>query len=790
VCQPNQTAKSTNSCRISGNQKTTHKQNQYGIAGCLRSVRQIWGDLRGTYFQNAFLVGTLYIDASNDTVVPTKPKVEILPFEKSQLTPVKDHLHFAKIAESYWKAKVYPNHLLPELAPYFPVITVESGGRVRLDCASGYMLALAAGSQFCSSENALRSLVAMPRQLFSDLAKLLKGTSLKVADSPEQGLALALKYCRVFRGKRHYLSLKHRRQSAEKVIKEVNQVLAKLSVVRSTDESEKIPMTAAIYYHPEAYTTSGPKLMGRNAAGESFLRGFLTHSKASEFWAQVQQPAHAQHFGQTVAAFGRKEPVKAVDKNSLGALSNAGVVYFPGPGIGEYANHRALYGHGNWSLCGITHTTSSAGAMDALAALVTSPVQPWDAVICTSTAVKDNVVRLLQAQVDYLKDRLGITKVTLPQLPVIPLGIHMQDFVYTDNQKSAARKAIGADKDTLVVLFMGRLSFHAKAHPLAMYQALEQAAKATGKNVVLVECGWFANDYIQNAYADAQKLACPNVRVVTLDGRKAEDRLTAWASADVFCSLSDNIQETFGIVPIEAMAAGIPVVVADWDGYKDTVREGVDGFRIPTLMPQAGLGTDLALRHALEIDTYDMYCGHTCSLIAVDVEATAQAFSKLFNSPELRKQMGEAGQQRAREVYDWKTIIGQYEDLWANLNEIRKAQAPNIKPLPHPWPARMDPFHAFASYPTKLLTPDTVLKLVDANLNTAQQRLNQYRQLAMVDFAKVILPTEIEYMSVLTLLANGPQAAGAVVQGLPQARQAFVLRTLTWMAKMGVIALN
>ncbi|MFN7085206.1 MAG: hypothetical protein ACK4N4_01105 [Burkholderiales bacterium] len=30
-------------------------------------------------------------------------------------------------------------------------------------------------------------------------------------------------------------------------------------------------MTAAIYFHPEAYTTTGPKLMGRNAAGESFL---------------------------------------------------------------------------------------------------------------------------------------------------------------------------------------------------------------------------------------------------------------------------------------------------------------------------------------------------------------------------------------------------------------------------------------------------------------------------------------------------------------------------------------
>jgi hypothetical protein len=36
-------------------------------------------------------------------------------------------------------------------------------------------------------------------------------------------------------------------------------------------------MSAAIYYHSKAHTTTGPKLMGRNAAGESFLRGFVTH---------------------------------------------------------------------------------------------------------------------------------------------------------------------------------------------------------------------------------------------------------------------------------------------------------------------------------------------------------------------------------------------------------------------------------------------------------------------------------------------------------------------------------
>ncbi len=548
-------------------------------------------------------------------------------------------------------------------------------------------------------------------------------------------------------------------------------------------------MTTAIYYHPEAYTTTGPKLMGRNAAGESFLRGFFIHSKATELWAQVEKPEHAQAFAAAVKAAGRSEPVRAVDKTSLAALAQAGVVYYPGPGIGGHAWQRALYGHGGWSLCGITHTTSSAGAMDALANLLTAPVQPWDAVICTSTAVKDNVTRLLQAQADYLSQRLGVQRLVLPQLPVIPLGVHAQDFAYSDAQKAAAREVIGAAANSHVVLYTGRLSFHAKAHPLAMYLALEMAAASlpAGQKLVLVECGWHANEFIAKAYADAAKATCPSVRVVTLDGRQTEHRQTAWASADVFCSLSDNIQETFGIVPIEAMAAGLPVVVADWDGYKDTVRDGVDGFRIPTLMPGAGLGGDLAQRHALEIDTYDMYCGHACSLVAVDVQATAQAFTRLFASIELRQQMGEAGRLRAREAYDWAAIIPQYEALWAQLTEIRKTQAPDLKPLAHPWPARLDPFHAFASYPTATLTPQTLLGSVDADIDTATSRLTRYRQLAMVNFAKVVLPSEADCQAMLEKLAQGPQAAGVLVQELPVERQAFVFRALAWMVKMGVV---
>jgi glycosyltransferase involved in cell wall biosynthesis len=552
-------------------------------------------------------------------------------------------------------------------------------------------------------------------------------------------------------------------------------------------------MTAAIYYHPEAYTTSGPKLMGRNAAGESFLRGFFAHGRRGPLWAQVVATEHAQHFADAARAAGRDDTVHGVQVSTLGALEQVGTVYFPGPGIGEHARQRAAHGHASWSLCGITHTTSSDRAMDAIVDLVTAPVQPWDAVMCTSTAVKANVERILQAQVDNLVQRLGVQRLVLPQLPVIPLGIHTADFAFDSKARSAARRKLGADHQTHVVLFMGRLSFHAKAHPLAMYQALEMAAQGLpdSERIVLVECGWHANDYIGRAFADAAARACPSVRVVTLDGRDAGQRATAWAGADIFCSLSDNIQETFGITPIEAMAAGLPVVVSDWDGYRDTVRDGVDGFRVPTALPQPGLASDLALRHALGIDTYDMYCGHTCALVAVDVPATARAFATLFGDADLRRRMGEAGRERARQVYDWATIIPQYESLWAQLAQLRAELGPQLPPSPHPWPARLDPTWSFAGYATHTVTPETRLLPADPGLSGAERlaRFEALRGLAMVEFARAVLPPPNLAQALLAPFETGAQTAGAVLATLPAAQRGHGLRGLVVLAKLGLLTI-
>jgi glycosyltransferase involved in cell wall biosynthesis len=541
-------------------------------------------------------------------------------------------------------------------------------------------------------------------------------------------------------------------------------------------------------------------MMGRNAAGESFLRAYLQYASPNERIFYLTKSQDEQHIIAAAKQYTTDTKPRLEFITSISDISNRGL-YVPDPVIGELSYRRQLFTDSAWSLCGICHTTSSAHAMDSITDWITSPVQPWDAVICTSNAVKNNVESILQAQIEALKERLGITRTILPRLPVIPLGVHTSDFTFTEQQRLNARERIGADQDSLVVLYVGRLSFHAKAHPLPMYQALEKATIDTGKNIILIECGWHANQEIEKAFVQGAHYACPSIQVITLDGRLASNRETAWACADIFCSLSDNIQETFGISPVEAMAAGLPVVVSDWNGYRDSVRDGLDGFRIPTLAPKPGLAGDLAHRHALGIDSYDMYCGHSSSLVAVHIQKLTKAFTDLFNYPELRQKMGESGMLRAQQNYDWQMIIPIYEELWTEQNKIRIAET-NKKKLviqtnssqPKPaWPARLDPTIGFANYPTTHLDLNTELRLTVPTAEAALQKIEEYKKLAMVNYASYIFPVNEEIKIVLTEAEKRfPETinGSALVSNIRINRKPYVLRSLAWLCKLGIFEFN
>lgn len=548
-------------------------------------------------------------------------------------------------------------------------------------------------------------------------------------------------------------------------------------------------MTAAIFFQSDAYSTAGERLMGRNAAGESFLKGYVKNRPTADFWAFVEKRAEGAVFTETVKSLGGTGNLYIVSPEKTDALRRPGTLFFPGPNLAKQAWQRSSSGHSAWSLCGITHTIASNRAMDSLVDLLTAPTAPWDALICTSEAVRESVATVFDAQSRYLTDRFGAKSIPSPQLPVIPLGINTDEFSITTEERAAARAELDIGDDVDVVLFIGRLSFHAKAHPYAMYRALEQAQRrraSRGRKTLLIECGWYATDRLATAFEDARRVACPGIGTKQIDGRSAPDRRRAWASADIVCSLVDNIQETFGIVPVEAMAAGLPVVVSDWDGYRDTVRDTVDGFRIPTISQPPGLGGDLALRHAMEIDTYDLYLAHTSALTSVDIEAATEALTTLLDSPDARRSMGENGRQRAQEVFDWRVILSRYEDLWLELAERRAQAAPGNRL----WPGRQDPFLTFSGYPTSVLTDDSIVQLVAPSTEVAIKDLRRLLGLEMVSIAGSVLPREQEIHALISQLGNGAKKAADLVAGFPAERRARCFRAIVWLAKFGIVAIS
>lgn len=158
------------------------------------AIRQIWGDLRGKYFQNAFQIGGYYVDVSNDTVVATKPKVEILPFDEAGISPIRDYEHFARIAGQYWNATAVPNHIWPELAPFAPMLLLRSDGNIYLKASSNYMLALVMREKFKISESVIDQ-EPLDKDLF--LALTSKGPEDLgfQAASPTEGRRLGLQMC-------------------------------------------------------------------------------------------------------------------------------------------------------------------------------------------------------------------------------------------------------------------------------------------------------------------------------------------------------------------------------------------------------------------------------------------------------------------------------------------------------------------------------------------------------------------------------------------------------------------
>jgi glycosyltransferase involved in cell wall biosynthesis len=554
---------------------------------------------------------------------------------------------------------------------------------------------------------------------------------------------------------------------------------------------------AAFVYARANFDTGGSVLAGRQAASRGFLDSFVRHGGAEKFYCYAAFQEDFDDFSNRIVdAIGGPRVTVWVRPTALADASEVGTLFRPGPDIGELAWLRRRFDRAGFSLCGVTHATADGFGMDALGGLLTAPVEPWDALVATSEAVKAMVERLLDGWGAYLGRRFGAPGQgaggrprTAARIAVIPLGVDCDAFAAPADAPQARkelRQRLGIGDDEVAVLYLGRLSHTDKANPLALYLSLEAAARASGRKVHLIQAGWFPGSFHEKVFRDGAQAFAPSVGHAVLDGRDPQIQRWVRFAADVFASLPDNVQESFGLAPVEAMAAGLPLVVSDWNGYRETVRDGIDGFRVPTLMPPAGAGEDLAYWFAGGIADSESYLASAAQSVAVDVAQATEAFSRLLADGELRRRMGEAGRARARAEFDWRVVVARYQELWGELRRVRAAARPPAPPADEPdfHPLRADPYRLFRSYPTRVIEDSLALERAP---EAEADRIGRMRASALAMLLPNLLLNEEETAVLLGPLDRGPAPAGDLVAALPAKRAQTARRTLGWLLKIGAL---
>ena len=159
-------------------------------------------------------------------------------------------------------------------------------------------------------------------------------------------------------------------------------------------------------------------------------------------------------------------------------------------------------------------------------------------------------------------------------IEVVPTGIPLPRAEYrTAPARAQTREALGLTSETPLMLFAGRLAQEKNlSWLLSNLKSVLQQVPDT--RLALAGDGPFREELEQ----EAERLdILPSVLFLGPLTRNQLDPLLA--AADVFCFPSPS--ETQGLVIGEARAAGTPTVAIDAGGAPETIREGVDGFRVP-----------------------------------------------------------------------------------------------------------------------------------------------------------------------------------------------------------------
>ena len=233
-----------------------------------------------------------------------------------------------------------------------------------------------------------------------------------------------------------------------------------------------------------------------------------------------------------------------------------------------------------------------------------------DGVICATQQERDQIEQLY---------KIGVDKVT-----IIPLGVDLERFHPAD--KESARQALGL-KDERIILFVGRIE------PLKGVDILINAAAMLESDVdctVMIVGGDEASQAQVERLHDLARERGIEHRVAFV-GAVDHDKLPLYYNAADVCVVPSHY-ESFGLVAVEAMASGVPVVASRVGGLTGTVRDGETGYLIPWLCP----------------------------------EPFAERIELLLDNDSLRRNLGEAAREEV-ERYRWQNVTGEVLALYRQL---------------------------------------------------------------------------------------------------------------------------
>jgi starch synthase len=254
-------------------------------------------------------------------------------------------------------------------------------------------------------------------------------------------------------------------------------------------------------------------------------------------------------------------------------------------------------------------------------------IEGADAVIAVSHRMRDDVLRAYPA---VLPERVA----------VIHNGIDTSEYAPDPRTDVLARH--GIDPSAPYVVFVGRIT-----RQKGIVHLLD-AARLLAPRVGLVLCAGEPDtpQIREEVAAKLAELRASRGGVVLIQAMLPRPELIQILShAAVFACPS--IYEPFGIVNLEAMACGVPVVASAVGGIPEIVEEGRTGHLVPFVPDGTALGAP------------------------ADPEAFASAFAaklgELIDAPELRARMGQAGRARVESSFSWRSIAAQTAALYGRL---------------------------------------------------------------------------------------------------------------------------